>query len=538
MSHFYRSVSAAAACVLLLTLVPTSPAQSLERVWKKDFPKPIAWYARTSANVLLIHVDTGLAAIDASSGKTLWSIWDLGERSKMLAGTIFDGVSSSGDRGRNVVEVPGTGVLLLNRVRPAGETERRLMALNLTTGDRLWVQPEIDDLMTAIPLYGRGEVILVSRRFERKAVPKQVFFAGGGYLRPDPILLFPFRFEIERRDLTTGAVRWSAEYPHTFTEGTASVQVLGEHLFLSFSNRVLGSIDLNTGKLVWEEGSKFLGTADLPLPVQFVDNRLIYGTKDVQAVDPITQKAAWTIDGLGKVSGIAVQDGIAVAAGDSHIEAVDLATAQSLWRAKTASHSTNLLYDRDSDGIIWADWRGLHSVSRRTGKFLFDFPLNVETHAFHIRRSSPETVVTFAPTEVIAFNFKTGKRVLTEGKLDAAFRANASLDNWPMPEDGEGFVPVTSPPVTAEQWDALRRDTHLSPEQFNSFQQYANAGDPLDAYETEPSPGFRMLWWIDAQTNQRKYVVAPGLHHDIDRRLGMVFAVEKNSLLGEAIREK
>lgn len=127
------------------------------------------------------------------------------------------------------------------------------------------------------------------------------------------------------------------EYEHTFTVGATSVSDFGGFLFLYFSNRFLGCMDLATGRLMWEDGAKHLGSGNLPLPLEMADGRLIYGSENVQAVDPATGKAAWKIEKLGKVTGLFVHDGLAVAlgqnedGGDGHSERSRALACEDLW---------------------------------------------------------------------------------------------------------------------------------------------------------------------------------------------------------------
>src|SRR5579859_3393742 len=131
----------------------TAVAQRLEFLWKKDFPKSVSWYVRTSAGILLVKSGKGLTALDGKDGRELWELADV-----RVSETGLAAMPGTLERGLNILEVPGMGVLLLNGVKLPGNSERRLIALNLMTGERLWDAPPVDELMTAIPLYESGQI--------------------------------------------------------------------------------------------------------------------------------------------------------------------------------------------------------------------------------------------------------------------------------------------------------------------------------------------------------------------------------------------
>jgi outer membrane protein assembly factor BamB len=515
----------------------TVVAQKLEFLWKKDFPKSVSWYVRTSAGILLVRTERSLTALNGADGSQLWEIsgidstyWNLG------------GVAQSGDRSRNVIELPWMGVLLLNRLKLGNESEPKLVAINLTTGQRMWEQPQVDDLMTALPLYESGGIVLVSRRLQKKVLAAEMVIGTGAQFpfMLDPFLPpYPYRFEIERRDLATGKVQWSTEYPHTFTPGMAVVNVFGANVFVYYGNRALGCLDGNNGKLLWEDGMKHLGTRNLPLPLQMADGRLIYGSKSVRAVDPETGKEAWTIEKLGKVIGIFVHDGLAVAIGEKRIAAVDTASGLERWRKKTDGHTTNLLWEKSSDTLLYADWKGLHRVDRTTGKSLLDARLQIETPPHYLRMASPATVVTIGYNETDCYNTETGKKLFTEAKLSALFRADAFLDDWPIPEDGQELVRVVPAPSGAHEWENVRRRTLLSATTLQNLEETATEpNELLDVYQTETEKGEKKIWWVDGQTNRQMIIRPAAKQHDVNRALGNVFAVDGKMLWAATIEMK
>jgi outer membrane protein assembly factor BamB len=508
-------------------------AQTLKLRWSKQFSQRVSWHARTSPGIILIMVGKRLTAVDEAEGQQLWTL------PVIESSFAMGGVNSAAERGHNILEVPGMGILLLNRVKLPGDSDWRLVALNLMTGKRLWDQPQVDDLMTVVTLYESGHAILVSRRIQKRVMATELVLAraaGLGLVYMPLVLPYPYRFELVRIDLATGKQVWSSEYDWTFTPGTASVKTFGDHLFIYFDNRMIACLNVSDGELLWEDGKKLFGSKTQALPLHMVDGQLIYSLSEVHAVDPATQKEAWGIDDLGKITGMVVQDGLVVALGEKNIAAVEIASGKERWRRRAHGHTTNLVWDKATDAVLYTDWKGLHSVELSTGKALLDVRTGVESLPNQLRIVSPDVVVTIAVAEVCAYNFKTGKRLFSEGKLVGFFRSGVFMDNWPMPDVGEEMVPMRQLPSTEAQWDSLRKATLLTPEAFQRLQEDATETEGYcDAYETEGEKGIRKIWWVDPLTNREVEISPDGENHDVDRQLGMMFATNQIQMKGVAI---
>ncbi|MGB8474081.1 MAG: PQQ-binding-like beta-propeller repeat protein [Candidatus Acidiferrum sp.] len=518
----------------VMVFAGTASAQRLELRWQKDFPKSVSWYVRTSAGVLLVKSGKSLMAVDGRDGRELWSLEDL-----RMSSTSLGDMTGVLDRGMNVLEVPGMGVLLLNAAKVPGNAERRLIALNLMTGEKLWDAPPVDIMMTAIPLYERGQIVIVSRRVQKKIYATEVAGAAmAGEFGPLVMSMLPFlyRFELERLDLATGKVQWNEEYLRTFSPGATSVSAFGDHLYIYFGDRFLGCVDLANGKVLWEDGAKPLRAGGVPLPLEMANGRLIYTSKDVQAVDPDTGKTVWTIEKLGKVTGIFAHDGLAVALGEKRMAAVDTASGVERWRVKTHGHTTNLLWEKGTDTLLYMDWKGLHRVERTTGKSLLDAPLQIDTPPHYLRMASPESVVAIGYRETDCFDTKTGKKRFAEDQLNAVFPGDASLDAWPLPEEGQGEIRMVSVPADAGEWESIQRRTLLPAAELEQLKE--SAAEPegyWDVYQTEPEAGLPpgglpKIWWVDGQTNRQMVIRPAGQKHDVSRPLGNVFAVNGKTL--------
>jgi outer membrane protein assembly factor BamB len=505
--------------VFCFVATPAHP-QSAKVRWTKDFPKPISWYVHTSAGILLVKTGKPLTALDPDDGHQLWQLPDAGQDIPL----------------RNLVELPGMGVLLLNHTKVPGQSDDRLVALNLLTGERLWDGPQIDDLLTAVPLPGSREFVLVSIRLQRKVLAAEAAASGAAHL-PLALYPYPFRFEFRRLDPLTGKTQWSAEYPHTLNIGSFNLAAFGDHLLLYFANSILGCVDLANGSRLWEVGSKKLMSASPSLPLEFADTRLIYVLKDVRATDPATNQLAWKIDRLGKVTGLSLHDGLLAALGDEHIAAVDVKTGAERWRAKTHGHTTNLLWNEQTSSLIYADAKGLHSIEFATGKALLDAPLRDIYHPSSALLASPDAVVLIATDQVAAYNSKTGTKLFSAGKLYGFSRASMYQAHFPIPEkERQVLIPVVENTSDEVIPDYLSHDTLLPDSVFSRWESYVHLTQgQLDAYETQPQPAVTMTWWLDPQADRQIQFQISGDLHEINRPAGIAFAVVGNQLMAATL---
>lgn len=450
---------------------------------------------RTAPGILLLRSGKSLNAIDAVDGNQLWSF----PRIDTSRGFV------DSPRGKNVLEVPGMGIVLMNRVELPGFTEGRLAALNLTSGEKLWDQPQLDDLVTAIPLRESHEVILISRRLQRKVLAEEVVVkAGVAAVEPFIALIptpYPVRFEIERLEAVTGTVRWTAEYPHTVVTGVQSPQVAGQHVFVTAGDKLLGSMEVSSGKCNWDSDPKMPHTFGPPPILAGIDDLLIYGGKELQAIDENTGKVIWETRSLGRITGISVRDGVVFAIGHKGIASLDPKHGTENWRVITSGYTTNLLWDQSSGRLVYADEKGIHSVEGATGKPAMAGPFKDDFHAHEIHWGSPETVVLIGLEEVRVYSLKSGKKVFAEGQLAALFRAYPFPAHWPQPEDGQDLVGDVFDGPSAAAWQASREGTLLAPEVISRFAEYPAKADGLkDAYETQTTKGYvRSGRWMKQQ---------------------------------------
>jgi len=538
-------ITAFTLCCCLSFFARQSESETIRTRWSKVFAKPVDWYERTSVGVVVIKAGKSFYALKEEDGEQLWMLPVV-----RATGKTKGSLDASALRGQDVLEVPGMGVLLMNHVKVDGEKDGRLIALNLQTGKRLWARDEIDELMTALPIYGTGDAVIVCRRVQKKVLAAETAALAATQIPFALVLVkYPYRFEVARIDLGTGIAKWNTEYERTFTPGTESIKTFGGRLFVYVGNRVMTSISLVDGKFEWEDGKMHLGTIQAALPFEMVNGELIYKSEYVRAIDPATQKELWSLEDLGRVTGLAFSKTLAVALGEKAIAAMDLETGKERWRNKVNSGATNLVWDKASDSLVYIDKKGLHSVEAQTGKTILDAPLSVASWPSQVRLASAEIVVTVAEKEVCGYNFRTGKKLFNEGNLVAFFRANTAIDTWPRPADGQAFDSMSRPPANEEEWAGLRKTSLLGPETLKQFEEREGSEESLEAFETETQvetlnvvnrtvKTVRKLWWIDPKTNQKVEITPSGDHHEVDRRLGMVFAVNKVQMWGARVEQE
>lgn len=522
--------------LIALCLAPRiAAAQSTELKWQKTFAKEISWYVRTSPGILLVKSEKGLTALDGSDGRQLWELPDVepgGINLRNISGLLL--------RGKNILEVPGLGVVLINRVKLSGDSAGRLIALNLVTGERLWDEPELDDLTGVVPLAQDNEIILVSARLQRKVmVGEFVATAAAGTPLGLYVLPYPCRLEFQRLNAITGRVLWNAEYPRLFREGLRSFSNIEGHIYV-YGNAWLGSVDGANGAREWEDSSKMWRGFPLPLTLGMTNNRLVYGLKAVHAVDPSSDKSSWEIDDLGEITGMLIQEDLVVAIGEKNIVAVDAKSGAERWRAKTNGHTTNLLADKATDTILYVDGKGWHRLERTTGKSLLNTRLEDGNHPYVLRSAGPAMAVAISNHDVRGYDLETGKQLFRAGKLVGFFPSIAFQDHWPMTAaDGEDMTIENRRLAAYGSSRVIPTGTLLSGTFLDRMKLGAAAQDgSLDAYETEDEKGDRTAWWVDATSKRQMVFRVSDEQRDISRPMGVIFGVHLNQIWGASYAQK
>lgn len=511
-----------AALSRLACLATPAAGQTLEPRWQKDFQKEVSWCVRTSPGILLVRSGKSLSALDAIDGRELWAFPE-------LELDAFGGTPQ---------EVPGYGILLLNRAKLPGDSQGKLIALNELTGERVWDRSPLEILLAVVPLAGNSDAVLVSTRLQKKALAAEAAAgaAAAHYLPMLPLALneYPFHLQFQRVNLLTGAIAWSQEYPHLMKPALFSFAAMGGEFVLSVGNSFLATFSLNDGSNVRVEGSLPLISTAAPGPLLFANGNLVFTLKKLQAISAENNAAAWEITGMGKISGLLLANGVVAALGDSHIAAVDPDSGKELWRRETHGHTTNLLWDNRADRLVYVDAKGLHSIERASGKPLLDTPLHSDGHPELISFAGSSTVVAIGPLEVSAYELRTGKKLFSAGKPAAFFSSTAYFVGWGHPASGEAFNPwsiISSGPVSPP------KGSLLTPPYLARVAGFAGSpAGATDAYETASDTGFKKAWWLDPASGQKQEVAIAGDQHDVSLALAMVFAVDGKTVWGAAIK--
>ncbi len=322
MNHRFLVRNLSLVSAFFLIALQAAP-QSLNPRWKQHFPDRIDWYVRSSTGILLVRSGKSLTAVDAMDGSRLWTLPDVQ--------TTFstNAVAGYSLRGKNMLEVPGMGILLLNRVRLPGNADGRLIALNLMTGERLWDRAEIDDLVTLTPIFKEGQVVIASRKLQKRFLGGELMLPWGYGL---PYNTYPFHFKFMCLDLFTGKTLWSTEYRHLMSPGFHSLQAFGDQLFLQSvepAKLAVIRIDSTSGNILWEDSQRLYTSAVIPvpssaspidpIPLKWYDGKLIYAAKNVYSMVPETKQIKWWIGKFGKVTGLVIEDDFLVALGKKEL---------------------------------------------------------------------------------------------------------------------------------------------------------------------------------------------------------------------------
>jgi len=399
---FFRAVLALA--VLGFIACPCrAQAPALSPAWDRQLPQSIEWYVRTSEGVLIVRAGETLSAIDGLDGKLLWSLPYI-EIGGAYAPKMEFLSKMTGDstRGRNLLEVPGLSILLINRAKLSKHDDPgHLLGVDLWSGKILWQQPELDDLFQLIPFYERGRVLLITAKI----------------FRPQLTLLDPL----------TGHADWTAEYPRELNDWALDFREFGGQVYLYEPPFILGRVDMDNGKRLWEF------TRNYPLypywvpGLGFAHGRVILAMKDVFAFDPSSKKPIWTAPHMGIIRGIVLDRDLILGAGDNGAFALDSSSGALRWKIKTSGHATNPVLDEKDHALVFCDNENFVLVDVATGKVLRRTPHRLGSNPEYILPIGKNFVLVLGDALASLLEISSGERLDSFPRPERAFPAFSFL---------------------------------------------------------------------------------------------------------------
>jgi outer membrane protein assembly factor BamB len=250
-----------AACMLLV-LIPTSVARAQERpLWTEPLQERVQAFDTTGVGSVIVQLKTSAFAIDAESGKRLWTRADVLEY-ELVRGTPF--VVFVTPKGRSVadlasgrdlwslnalaltavkglIHLPSAGTVLVYGTGPA--SPHTLVAARYETGEVLWQQ---------VSLFSDPAVAPKAAKIQYRTY----------YLdTPSTIVLDPTEDGLLRLDLQTGRVLWRIAQPQLPSKGDRILLFPADDHILVAHGKQLFAVNHRDGALAWIRKQK------LPSPV-------------------------------------------------------------------------------------------------------------------------------------------------------------------------------------------------------------------------------------------------------------------------------
>lgn len=108
-----------------------------------------------------------------------------------------------------------------------------------------------------------------------------------------------------------------------------------------------------------------------------------------------------------------------------------------------------------------------------------------------------------------------------------------------MPMDVAEWLPSTETISDSSERDSVLKYTLLPSEVVTRLESYSHLPlSELEAFESEPRPGAITTWWLDPNTDRQVQFQISGDLHDVNRPLGMVFAVDANKIWAATLHPK
>jgi outer membrane protein assembly factor BamB len=502
----------------ILSIAAEAQSQALATAWEKQFANPVDWYVRTSSGVLLVRAGQSLTALDGVDGRQLWSLPQIE-------------IGGSGKRGKNLLEIPGLPILLVNRAKTADQLEAQLLALDLWTGTIRWQKPELDDLLDLVPFYDSGRVLLVTRKTHKPLKVLTIAQHASSYYVGGP---YPFRAQMFLLDPVTGQVDWSAEYPRVFSPAFIDFREWDGQVYLheclDIGGFVLGRVDLKNGQRLWEFTKDNLVTYTVPPALQFASGRVIFAAKDVFAFDPSSKKPVWAVRHLGKIHDLVTDRNLILGAGDAGAFAVDSSNGRLKWRIKSEGRATNPLLYKKENALVFCDKSHLVVVDADTGKVLRRTSLEIGSEPQSIRWIGEKFVLAMTDGTAAVYNVEKGQKSGELSKLEAEFPPVSFVV-----DQHAHYLQVPNAPAD------LRRQLQDAWDKISAMGKEANpvgltrlrahlTSDFAPIYGNKSGGDSWKLWQIDPGTGTIQQFALNGSQPDASSSLGLAYTVKGDRL--------
>lgn len=490
--------------------------QPLTTAWEKEFTQSINWYVRTSAGVLLVRAGKSLSAIDGVEGRQLWSIPSV----EIAGGDV---------RGKNLLEIPGSPIVLVNRAVLPGQESGHLLAIDVWSGAIQWQQSEIDDLLQIIPFYDSGRVLLITTKTDKPLkVLTLVQQAASTYYVGGP---YPFRPQMTLLDPRTGHAEWKAEYPRVFLprfldfrEWNGQVYL---HECLDIGGFVLGRVDMKDGERLWEFTKDELVSYGVPPPLQFADERVIFAAKDVIAFRADSKDSVWSVRHLGKIHEIVVHQKLILGTGARGAFAIESRNGALRWNVKSAGEATNPVVYEPENALVFFDKAHLFVLDVETGRVLRRTEHRFGSQPRFIRSMGGRFVVAVGDDNAVLYDIATGEYLTALARPTAEFPSvNFAVKQY-SPEFGAPNAPVDLRRQLRDGWGKIsaaweqNAANQVGIVRLKSFM----AADSTTVYGKKSASDSWKFWCVNPTTGAVQQFAGTGSQADASSSLGLAYLV-------------
>lgn len=506
-------------CVISSTL---SAQTGTGAAWKHFFDQPVDWFFRTSSEFLIVRSANSLSAIAPSRGNLLWSVPDL----------QYEG---SETRGRNVLEIPGFSILLVNRAKLPNQPGLHLLGLDLQTGKILWQIAALDDLVELRRMESDRRVLLITHKTDKLRKGAEIALHAANYYVAGP---YSFRPIFTKLDPATGHIDWSSEFPSTITPRSLDFifrdSLLCFDAYSDLDNFRVGCVDAANGQQIWNAKKNTHSSYTAPPLMQIEKGILLLPSNCVTAYELKSGKTLWTTRNLGKLYDLIVAQHVAVTVGSHGVTAFDSSTGHELWKLKTSGPVFNAAYWPAQSALAFLDNRDLTIVRIHDGSVL-----RKTAHHFG---PNPEVILTLGDhfalvlgrMNSVQYDLRSGEYVTSLPKADMAF---------PAKDFAVRTADFRNPLFVGPRRGTLPNEFCRQPEPdliaANPTDSALNrCGDPGSfnfVFAAKGSGNSWKFWYFNSRTNQFMQFSGTGQQPDASLSLNRAYFAQRNQLTSSAM---